>query len=84
MSRIFLSVTKRLASTTTLHAYYSPTAAQQYGDLVYLDIHKKEVRVTEVTQEPPPMSQWKDLAYIGKVIHYNDGGFVRGRSKSHF
>lgn len=64
-----------------LDAWFSEKAAQQFGSMLYLTPDGRKVEVTAVGSGTE--YGWDDKVYLGKVVHYNCGGFLgKGREAS--
>jgi hypothetical protein len=62
----------RLKSTlpTTLTGWYSQTAANQFGTVIYSDHENREVEVTNVTRTNGDEYKWPDKICVGPVKCY--------------
>lgn len=62
-----------------LNAWFSEKAARLFGSVLYLTPDGRKVEVTQVSSGME--YGWDDKVYLGKVVHYNCGGFLgKGRS----
>jgi hypothetical protein len=61
-----------------LNAWFSEKAAQWFGSVLYLTPDGRKIEVTQVSSGME--YGWDDKVYLGKVVHYNCGGFLgKGR-----
>jgi len=58
------------------HAWYSKGQADIAGTTFYRDIRGKEIEITEVCTSKD-ISLWDDAIYLGLVICYSKGGYIR-------